>query len=139
MDHRPHRRSSAASLAKSLVALLEERSPVWRSLSKHLGQRDEFEVVAPLKRRFADPVLLGVVGAAQADGPAVGGLERAAAVGAQANVGALDRIGKTTQDRTAMPPHPGTVRRTRARVIDAPLADEPGREVHATAAEIPAQ
>ena len=112
--------------------MLLEHAAMRRPLSKHLGQRDQIERVAYFECGFAYAVLLRVVSAAQADGPAVGGLERAAAVGTRANVGALDRAGETTGDRTAMPPDPGAVRRTRARGIGAPLADEAGREVHAS-------
>jgi len=53
-----------------------------RTPGEHLCQRDEVKCVTAFERSLADAVLLGVVGAAQADSPAIGRLERAAPVGA---------------------------------------------------------
>jgi hypothetical protein len=70
--------------------------------------------VALLKRRLADSVLLGVMGAAQAHCPLVGRLEPLPAVGRAANMRALDRTCEAARNLAAVPPDPGVVRTTRA-------------------------
>jgi hypothetical protein len=59
-------------------------------------------------------VLLGMMLAAQADGPPVRGLEPLTAVGALAHVGAFDRKLLAAGDGAAVAPNPGAVRRTAA-------------------------
>lgn len=64
---------------------------------------------------FAKPVLFGVVMRAQADAPAVGRLERSAAIGAGAHMGAFDGPSPAAGNRAVMPADPGAVGRTSAR------------------------
>jgi len=67
-----------------------------------------------LEPSFPDPVLLGVMEAAQADAPAIGRLERGAAVRSGADVGAFNGQALAARDRAVMPAHPGAVGRTGA-------------------------
>ncbi|MDP3674445.1 MAG: hypothetical protein Q8R44_05045 [Novosphingobium sp.] len=82
--------SSPASPIRYGNDLPLKRSPMRRAPGEHLCQRDEIECIASLERGLADAVLLCVVVAAQADGPAIGWLERATAIGARADVRALN-------------------------------------------------
>jgi len=67
-----------------------------------------------LEPSFPDPVLLGVMEAAQADAPAVGRFEGDAAAGPAADVRAFDRQALASWHAAMMPAHPGTVRRAGA-------------------------
>ena len=62
-----------------------------RAPSKFAGQFDQIELVALGKGGLAYRVLLGMVMAAEADYPAVGGLQGGPTVRALSNVRALDR------------------------------------------------
>ena len=64
-----------------------------------------------LEPTFSEPMLLGVVMGAQADAPAVGGLEGGAAIGAAAHMGAFDGEPLAARDRTMMPAYPCAVSR----------------------------
>lgn len=61
--------------------------------------------------RLADLVLLDMVGSAQADRPAVGGLKTGSAVGAAADMGTFDGALCTARDRAGVFAHPGAVSR----------------------------
>ena len=102
---------------------------MWRPARKHLRQRNQIEPVAHFERGLPDAMLLGMMGAAQTDGPAVGGFERNTAVGPGTDMGALDWASEAAGYRTAVLAHPGAVRGTRARGVGAPLADEARRQV----------
>lgn len=80
--------------------------------------------------RLADLVLLDMVGSAQADRPAVGGLEAGAAVGPAADVGAFDRETGAARDRAGVPADPGAVGRALpCRCARRSLAVKPLREL----------
>ncbi len=80
-----------------------------RPLSEGLSNSEQVDAVGFLERSFSDPVLLGMMELAQADGVAIRWLEAGAAVGAAANMGALDRKAGTARRRAVMAPHPGAV------------------------------
>lgn len=87
---------------------------VRRAPGEGLGQVSEADPVLLLEPWFAEPMLLGMVEAAQADAPAVGGLERGAAIGAGADVGALDRQAPAAGYTAMMAADPGPVSRAGA-------------------------
>jgi hypothetical protein len=93
-----------------------------------LGDSQKVEAVACLELNLADPVLLSMMLAAQADGPAIGGFEARSAVGAAAHVGAFYGKLHALWHDTMMPPHPGAMRWTRAVFQDAPRPGDPLRQ-----------
>ena len=106
--------------------------PMRGPASKHLCQRNEVQLVSHFERALTDPMLLGMVGAAQADGPTVGRLERATAIGAGAHMGALDGSGEADGDRATMLTHPGAVCGAGPGGRSDPLTHEPGWQMHAS-------
>jgi len=69
----------------------------------------EVDGVALFEGVLANAVLLLVVGAAQADCPAVGGFEGKATVGAAADMGAFDGAAGAAGHAAMVAPHPGAV------------------------------
>lgn len=86
-----------------------QRPPVRRAPGEQLGEIDEADAVSCFEPGLPDPVLLGVVERAQADAPAVGRLERRAAIGSDADMGALDRQPPTARYAAVMPTNPGAM------------------------------
>lgn len=100
--------------ALTFVPIIAERAPVRRAAGERLGKCAQVKGIALLERGLADPVLLGVVEVAQADGPAVRRLEGLATIGAAADVGAFERMLEAAGHAAVMPAHPRTMGRTRA-------------------------
>ena len=67
-----------------------------------------------LEPSFPDPVLLGVMEAAQADAPAVGRLERHAAIGSRTHMRAFDREPLAARHAAVVLAYPGSVARAGA-------------------------
>jgi hypothetical protein len=78
-----------------------------------------------LERGLADPVLLGMVDAAQADRVTVGRFEAHACISADANMRAFNRNVLAVGNRAMVSPHPGTVRGTPALVLPAARGPDP--------------
>lgn len=86
--------------------------------------------MASLEGSLANLVLLDVVSSAQADHPAVGGLEASSSIGAAADVGAFDGTSGTARDRAGVLAYPGAVRRAEpCRCARRALAVKPLREL----------
>src|SRR5438067_2259784 len=102
-----------------------EVAPVRRSSRELLGERVEVDRVTFLERRFAEPVLLGMVGRTETDAPTIRRLEPDAAVCAGAHVGTLDQRRLATGHTAAMAADPRPVLRRRARVGLSAGADDP--------------
>lgn len=77
-----------------------------RELGRKLMQ---VNVVPVFECYFADPVLLDMVGPAQADRPAVGRLQSDSAVGLTPDMSALYRTLGAAGDRAVMLAHPGAM------------------------------
>ena len=68
-----------------------------------------------LEPALPEPMLLGMVTGAQANAPAVGGLEGCTSIGAGANMGALDGQALAAGHRAVMAADPGTMGRAGTR------------------------
>ena len=69
-------------------------------------QRYKVQSIALFELSFPDPVLLGMVCSAQADGISVRRFQPDAAIGGSAHMGTFDRALPAARYRAAMPPHP---------------------------------
>jgi len=85
--------------------------PVGRAFRKFLRQTAQIDGMPSFERGLANVVLLDVVGAAQANRPAVRGLESGSAVGAAPDMGTFDRAAGTARDRAGVIADPGAVSR----------------------------
>lgn len=101
-----------------------------RSPRKFASQVIEVETVSFFERRLAELVLLNMVRAAQADGPAIGWLETDTSVCVRPDMGTVDRTPLTPRDAAAMPSYPGTMSGTFAalRELRRALALKPFRK-----------
>lgn len=91
----------------------------------------DFQKVEPVacpELNLADPVLLSMMLAAEADSPAIRGLETGTAIRAATHVGTLGGKLHALRHDTMMPPHPGAMRWARAVFLDAPRAGDPLRQ-----------
>lgn len=82
-----------------------------RKSGESLGDGSHIDAVYPLEFCLAHPVLFGMVLAAKADGPLVGGLQCRAPIGATSDVCTFDWKQHTAYHRAVVPPHPCSVRR----------------------------
>ena len=85
-----------------------------RSSSELRCESSQIEPVALLERGLAYAVLLAVMLPAQADGPAVGGLETLSAIGALSHMSALDGSGRAVRHAATVAADPGPVSRAGA-------------------------
>ena len=72
------------------------------------------------KTSLSDPVLLGVMEAAEADAPAVGRLESHATIGSRSDVRALDREALASGHAAMVLAHPRTVSRAGSQWFSGP-------------------
>lgn len=79
---------------------------------KLLGERAQIDPMTMLEGCLADAVLLGVMRAAQADRPSIGGFETLTRVGSSADMRAFNWNLPASGDAATMEPHPGAVRGT---------------------------
>lgn len=75
-----------------MVSPLEPRVSMGRPLRKCSCDRSHVDAVLPFERHLADPVLLRMMLATQAQCPIIGWLETLPSVGATANMRAFARI-----------------------------------------------
>jgi hypothetical protein len=109
---------------------------VRRRVEKRLGQRLHVDSGFALESRFADLVLASMAGFAQTDAPAIRRLRANPAIGAAANMRALNG-GRGTAPGTSMASHKGTVRGTSfASVLSTAVPPDALWQVHAVAPHV---
>lgn len=104
---------------------------VGRSACELHCEPSQLDRVSSFKLRFAKPVLLDMVLAAQADGPAVRRFEPNSAIRPAADVSAFNRLSQAARHRTLMATHPRPMPRTVPIWAAGLFTDEPLREVQA--------
>jgi prepilin-type processing-associated H-X9-DG protein len=82
---------------------------MWRLYGEGRGKLLQVQPMPSFEPPFSDPVLFGMMGRAQADGPAIRRFKSDSPVSAGANVGAFDGHVETTWHAAMMAAHPRPV------------------------------